>query len=106
MRSFYNDTLPATIPALALADLDTVTGGFDFGHAVQAGNAAAGPGREAGQTLGTGFDAGFKAVTGRDSAIGSTVGGPIGAAVGWTGGFATDAWSQLHGPATPAPAAR
>ena len=79
-------------------DLDAVTGGFgfDFNHAVQAGNAAAGPGREAGQTLGTGFDAGVKAFTGRDSTIGSVVGAPIGAAVGWTGGFATDVFNQLH----------
>ncbi|HEX3762905.1 MAG TPA: hypothetical protein VHW23_29615 [Kofleriaceae bacterium] len=97
MRSFYNDTFLAIVPA----DLDAVTGGFDFGHAVQAGNTAAGPGREAGQTLGTGFDAGYKMVTGRDSTIGSTVGGPVGAAVGWTGGFATDTWNQLHAPAAP-----
>jgi hypothetical protein len=28
----------------------------------------------------------------------SAVGGPLGAAVGWTGGFAADAWRQLHPP--------
>lgn len=91
---------------IATTDLALVTGGFDFGHAVQAGNAAAGPGREAGQTLGAGFDAGYRIFTGRDSTIGSTIGGPVGAAVGWTGGFAQDTWQQLHGrPAAP-PAAR
>lgn len=98
-----------TVSILLSTDLATVTGGYDFGQAIQAGNAAAGPGRDAGQTLGTGFDAGYKAVTGRDSTIGSTVGGPIGAAVGWTGGFAADTWQQLHRPAptpTPLPAAR
>ena len=100
MSSFEN----TTIVAISTVDLATVTGGYDFGHAVQAGNAAAGPGREAGQTLGAGFDAGYKVVTGRDSTIGSTVGGPLGAAAGWTGGFAVDTWRQLHAPApTPAP---
>jgi hypothetical protein len=96
-----------TVAILSLADLTTVTGGFDFQHAVAAGNAAAGPGREAGQTLGAGFDAGYKVVTGKDTTVGSTVGGPLGAAVGWTGGFATDTWRQLHAPQpTPLPAAR
>ena len=90
-----------TLSVIVRADLALATGGFDFGHAVQAGNAAAGPGREAGQTLGTGFDAGYKIATGRDSTIGSTVGGPLGAAVGWAGGFATDTWQQLHAPAAP-----
>lgn len=99
MSNFENET----VLVILATDLATVTGGYDLGHAVQAGNAAAGPGREAGQTLGAGFDAGYKVVTGRDSTIGSTVGGPIGAAVGWTGGFAADTWRQLHTPA-PAPA--
>ena len=78
-------------------DLTTVTGGFDFGQAVQAGNAATGPGREAGQTLGAGFDAAYKVVRGQDSTIGSTVGGPIGAAVGFAGGFAGNSYQQLTG---------
>src|SRR5262245_18901269 len=97
-RSIYNQERPMsnfeneTALVILATDLATVTGGYDLGHAVQAGNAAAGPGREAGQTLGAGFDAGYKVVTGRDSTIGSTVGGPIGAAVGWTGGFAADTW--------------
>jgi hypothetical protein len=95
MSSFENETVFATIST----DLATVTGGYDLGHAIQAGNAAAGPSREAGQTLGAGFDAGYKIATGRNSTIGSTVGGPLGAAVGWTGGFATDTWRQLHAPA-------
>jgi hypothetical protein len=81
--------------AIQLADLSTVTGGFDFGQAVQAGNAVAGPGREAGQTLGAGFDAAYQVATGRPSTVGSQVGGPIGAAVGWTGGFASNAVQQL-----------
>ena len=81
--------------ALELIDLSTVTGGYDFTQAVQAGNAAAGPGREAGQTLGTGFDAAYKVVSGKDSTIGSQVGGPVGAAVGWTGGFAANTAQQL-----------
>lgn len=103
MSNFENSTLSVIIPA----DLALVTGGFDFGHAVQAGNAAVAPGRDAGQTLGAGFDAGYKVVTGRDSTVGATVGGPLGAAVGWAGGFATDAWQQLHAPApTPLPAVR
>jgi hypothetical protein len=87
----------STLPALDLVDLSTVTGGYDFGQAVQAGNAAAGPGREAGQTLGTGFDAAYKAIRGTDSTIGSQVGGPIGAAVGWGGGFAANTAQQLWG---------
>jgi hypothetical protein len=81
--------------AIALVDLSNVNGGFDFTQAVQAGNAGAGPGREAGQTLGTGFDAAYQVATGKPSTVGSTVGGPIGAAVGWTGGFASNAVSQL-----------
>jgi hypothetical protein len=103
MTTIANDSLAILSPA----DLTTVSGGFDFQHAISAGNAAAGPGREAGQTLGAGFDAGYKVVTGKDSTIGTTVGGPLGAAVGWTGGFATDAWHQLHAPPpNPLPAAR
>lgn len=98
MSSFENTTLIT----LSSADLDTVIGGYDLRHAVQAGNAAAGPGREAGQTLGAGFDVGYRIFTGRNSTIGTTVGGPLGAAVGWTGGFAVDTWRQLH----PAPASR
>lgn len=78
-----------------LSDLSTVTGGYDFAQAVQAGNAAAGPGREAGQHLGTGFDAAYKVFRGQESTIGSQVGGPIGAAVGWTGGFAANTYQQL-----------
>ena len=95
MSSFENES----VFAISSTDLATVTGGYDLGRAIQAGNAAAGPAREAGQTLGAGFDAGYKGVTGRDSTIGSTIGGPLGAAVGWTGGFATDTWQQLHAPA-------
>jgi len=84
-----------TLPTVALVDLSTVTGGYDFSQAVQAGNAAAGPGREAGQTLGSGFDAAYKAIRGTDSTVGSQVGGPIGAAVGWGGGFAANTAQQL-----------
>jgi hypothetical protein len=84
-----------TLPTVALVDLSTVTGGYDFSQAVQAGNAAAGPAREAGQTLGSGFDAAYKAIRGTDSTIGSQVGGPIGAAVGWGGGFAANTAQQL-----------
>jgi hypothetical protein len=81
--------------AIELVDLSNVTGGYDFTQAVQAGNAAAGPGREAGQYLGSGFDAAAKVFRGQDSTIGSQVGGPIGAAVGWTGGFAANTAQQL-----------
>lgn len=86
-----------TFLVLVPSDLVAVTGGYDLGHAIQAGNTASAAGREAGQTLGTGFDAGYKVVTGKDSTIGTTIGGPLGAAVGWTGGFATDTWQQLRG---------
>lgn len=89
-----------SIQAIDSVELSTVTGGYDFSKAVEAGNAAAGPGRQAGQTLGAGFDAGYKVATGKDSTIGSTVGGPIGAAVGWAGGFATNSYDQLRTPAT------
>jgi hypothetical protein len=82
---------------IELADLSTVTGGYDFRQAIQAGNDAAGPGREAGQYLGSGFDAAAKVFRGKDSTIGSQVGGPIGAAVGWTGGFAANTYQQLRG---------
>lgn len=98
MTSLENEIV--AIVAIVPTDLATVTGGYDFTHAVQAGNAAAGPGREAGQTLGAGFDAGYKVVTGKDSTLGATVGGPLGAAAGWTGGFAADTWKQLHAPAS------
>jgi hypothetical protein len=81
--------------AIELVDLSLVTGGYDFAQAVQAGNAAAGPGREAGQTIGAGVDAAMKVFRGKDSTIGSQVGGPIGAAVGWTGGFASNTVQQL-----------
>ena len=83
------------LQAIELVDLSAVTGGYDFNQALQAGNAAAGPGREAGQTLGSGFDAAYKVLRGQDSTIGSQVGGPIGAAVGWTGGFAANTAQQL-----------
>jgi len=83
--------------AIALVDLSTVNGGYDFTQAVQAGNAAVGPGREAGQALGSGFDAAYKVFRGKDTTIGSQVGGPIGAAVGWTGGFAANTAQQLMG---------
>ena len=81
--------------AIELVDLSNVTGGYDFTQAVQAGNAAAGPGREAGQHLGSGFDAAYKVFRGQESTLGSQVGGPIGAAVGWTGGFAANTAQQL-----------
>ena len=84
-----------SLQTLDSVDLATVTGGYDFTQAVQAGNAAAGPGREAGQYLGSGFDAASKVIRGKDSTIGSQVGGPIGAAVGWTGGFAANTAQQL-----------
>jgi len=87
----------ASFQAIESLDLSTVTGGYDFGRAVQAGNAAAGPGREAGQVLGSGFDAVKSAVTGKPSTLGSTIGAPVGAAVGWTGGFASDSMQQLRG---------
>jgi hypothetical protein len=83
------------IQIIDVTDLSTVTGGYDFTQAVQAGNAAAGPGREAGQTIGAGVDAGLKAFRGVDTNVGSQVGGPIGAAVGWTGGFAANTVQQL-----------
>jgi len=83
-----------TIESVALS---TVNGGYDFGQAMQAGNAAAGPGREAGQHLGGGFDAAYKVFSGKDSTVGGQVGGPIGAAVGWTGGFAANTYQQLRG---------
>ena len=83
--------------AIEVVDLATVNGGYDFTQAVQAGNAAAGPGREAGQTLGTGFDAAYKVFSGKESTVGSTVGGPLGAAAGWTGGFAANTYQQLTG---------
>jgi len=89
------ETQTQAIQIIDLSDLSTVTGGFDFTQAVQAGNAAAGPGREAGQTLGNGFDAAYQAIRGQETKIGSQVGGPIGAAVGWTGGFASNAAGQL-----------
>ena len=95
--------------AIELVDLSAVTGGYDFTQAVQAGNAAAGPGREAGQTLGNGFDAGYRVFTGTESTVGSRVGGPLGAAVGWTGGFVGNSvqqlWSGKRWPGAP-PAAR
>src|SRR5262245_26550073 len=93
MTSFETDTAFAIITT---TDLAIVNGGYDLGQAIRAGNEAAGPGREAGQTLGAGFDAGYRVVTGRESTIGTTVGGPVGAVVGWTGGFATDTWKQLR----------
>jgi hypothetical protein len=86
-----------TLITIDPAALDAITGGFDFSQAMQAGNAAAGPGREAGQTLGAGFDAGYKVVTGQSSTLGATAGGPLGAAAGWAGGFATNTFQQLHG---------
>jgi hypothetical protein len=88
-----------SLQAIDSVELSTVTGGYDFSKAVEAGNAAAGPGRQAGQTLGAGFDAGYKVATGKDSTIGSTVGGPLGAAAGWAGGFATNTYDQLRAPA-------
>jgi hypothetical protein len=91
MNTFSTNALQT----IEVVDLSTVTGGYDFAQAVQAGNAAAGPGREAGQTLGSGFDAAMKLFRGRDSTVGSQVGGPIGAAVGWTGGFASNTVQQL-----------
>ena len=83
------------IEVIDLSQLSTVVGGYDFTQAMQAGNAAAGPGREAGQYLGSGFDAAYKVLRGQDSTIGSQVGGPLGAAVGWTGGFAANTYQQL-----------
>ncbi len=83
-----------TIPAF---DLTTVTGGYDLSAAIAAGNNAAPAGREAGQTLGTGFDAAYKVVTGKDSSVGGAVGGPLGGAAGWAGGFASNSYQQLAG---------
>ena len=85
------------LQVIELTDLSTVVGGYDFSQALQAGNTAAGPGREAGQYLGNGFDAAYKLVRGQDTTIGSQVGGPIGAAVGWAGGFSTNTYQQLTG---------
>jgi hypothetical protein len=86
-----------TLPSIDFVELSTVTGGYDFSQAVQAGNAAVASGREAGQVIGSGADAAYKLFTGKDSTVGSQVGGPIGAAVGWTGGFASNSAQQLWG---------
>ena len=83
------------LQVIETVDLSNVVGGYDFAQAVQAGNAAAGPGREAGQTLGAGFDAAYKVFRGQDTTIGSQAGGPVGAAVGWTGGFVSNTAQQL-----------
>jgi hypothetical protein len=88
---------PTTLPTIDFVELSTVTGGYDFNQAVQAGNAAAGPGREAGQVIGSGADAAYKLFTGKVTTAGSQFGGPIGAAVGWTGGFASNSAQQLWG---------
>jgi hypothetical protein len=90
------ETQSQAVQIIDVTDLAAVNGGFDLNQAVQAGNAAAGPGRQAGETLGAGFDAAYQAVRGQETRIGSQVGGPIGAAVGWTGGFTADAAQQLR----------
>ena len=81
-----------TIPSL---DLDSVTGGFDWGRMVDNGNRYG----TAGGFGGAGIGAGVGAIAGGPvgAATGAGLGGAIGGAGGWIGGAGYDAYQQLRG---------
>ncbi len=90
------------LPTLDLAQLATVTGGFDWNHAIDNGNLYG----RTGTILGAGVGLAVSAVPtfGVGATAGSVAGGTIGGVLGFAGGFAYDAYQQLHGaPSTPAP---
>jgi len=80
-----------TIPSF---DLDSVTGGFDWGRMVDNGNRYG----TAGGLVGAGVGAGVGAVAAGVGAVpGAGIGGAIGGAGGWIGGAGYDAYQQLRG---------
>jgi hypothetical protein len=80
-----------TIPSF---DLDSVSGGFDWGRMVDNGNRY---GTAAG-VLGAGVGAGAGALAAGVGAVpGAALGGTVGGVGGWVGGAGYDAYQQLHG---------
>ena len=90
-------------------ELTNVSGGYDLGQAVRAGNAAAPLGEEAGKNLGPLTGATIGAIGGgltggpigavgggvAGAEIGSRWGGDIGKGIGFGAGFIGDTWNQL-----------
>jgi hypothetical protein len=102
--------MTTTLATLDTTQLTLVTGGFDAGRAIDAGNALAPKAAEAGGYLGAGVGAvtgfvvgapflGVTAIPGAATGIaaGSTAGGAIGGAVGWGIGAGVDTVRQLKG---------
>jgi hypothetical protein len=99
-----------TLATLDLTQLATVSGGFDPGRAIDAGNALAPKAAEAGGYLGAGVGAvtgfavgapflGITAIPGAATGIaaGGAAGTAIGGAVGWGIGAGFDVVHQLKG---------
>jgi hypothetical protein len=99
--------------------LGDVAGGFDFGRMVNAGNSNVATGATAGgaiggaggaiaggiaggtvagaPTMGLGTVGGVLAGSAAGATAGTTAGAAIGGGLGWIGGAASDAWSQIRG---------
>ena len=106
MNSFEQPSLQ-TIDINQLSD---VNGGFDFGRMVNAGNQNVQTGATAGgaiggaagavagaPTMGLGTVGGVLAGAAAGGTAGTTAGAAIGGGLGWIGGAASDAWSQIRG---------
>jgi hypothetical protein len=100
------NTLTMNTIALTIADLDSVTGGFNIHQSIQAGNADAADGAAAGVALGglTGVVAGGVAGAGvfsipgaaAGAAAGTAIGAAVGGGGGWLWGAGRDIGQQLH----------
>jgi hypothetical protein len=109
----------STLPTIDPSQLGDVAGGFDFGRMVNAGNANVESGAKAGgaiigaggaiaggiaggtvagaPTMGLGTVGGVLAGSAAGATAGATAGAALGSGIGWIGGAASDAWSQIRG---------
>ena len=87
MAALVFDTIPSF-------DLDSVSGGFDWGRMVDNGNRYG----TAGGLVGAGVGAGVGSLAAGVGAVpGAGVGGAVGGVGGWVGGAAYDAYQQYKG---------
>jgi len=100
----------ASMTTIDLESLSFVTGGFDLGQTLDAGNAMAPKGAEAGGFVGAGIGAGLGMIAGAPflgitaipaawtgAGVGASSGTAIGGALGWTAGAGINAYQQLRG---------
>jgi hypothetical protein len=117
MYAINTASFDTSFQTIAASQLTDISGGFDFGSMVNAGNANVASGATAGAalggtggaiaggiaggtvagapTMGLGTVGGVLAGAAAGGTAGTAAGGAIGGGVGWIGGAAGNAWSQL-----------